>query len=704
MIWAPIIIGVGVYLAYRQAKKKQVKQTEEGPIFGDGAAAGTALAPADPDAAKAQAVPDRLSFARGQLIESGQLLAVAGAGKLWFPPLLWLTTGVILFKARFLFLEAWYSIVKKKRPNALVVDSVFMGLTLLAGWYFVNAVLYGFYRLFNYIALKTEDHSRQKLVDVFAQQPRLVWVEQDGVEIEVSFDQLKDGDIIIVHAGDLSPVDGTVVHGVASVDQHLFTGESQLVEKVEGDAVYASTIVVSGRLKVRAEQTGAATLAAQIGKVLNENNSFAANVEARGMEIADRAALPMLGTAALAGVVSGLNGGITALTADFGASMRVLGPVAVLKHLEAASVNGLYVKDGRSLELLRTVDTLVFDKTGTLTLSEPVVERLLVWSDEAAEDQVLSWAGAAEQRLGHPIAVAIVKAARDRGLSLPQVDEKHFDIGFGVKVALPDGMIRVGSLRYMDLESIAVPDAARAAESEGHALGNSTVFVACDDRLVGSIELAPQLRPEASEVLSRLKRYCPHVCIISGDHDLPTRRLAERLGISEYYAEVLPHEKAEIVERLQTAGQKVCFIGDGINDSIALKASMVSVSFKGASSIASDSAQAVMMDDDLRALEVLFEVSRSLDRSMKTSYRVGIGATVATLGGLVLFGLGPAGGLLIANGARVGGLLNAMRSPRLPVDRRPKPAGTREAGPRGSAPAAAEPGEATAAALPAPPS
>lgn len=667
MIWAPLIIGVGVYLAYRETKKKSAQPQQEGPNFGTEAADGTP--PDDPEAAKAEAVPDRLSIARGNLIESGKLLAVAGAGKLWFPPLLWLTTGVILFKARFLFLEAWYSLSKNKKPNALVIDSLFMGLTLVTGWYLVNAVLFAFYRLFNYITLKTEDHSRQKLVDVFAQQPRQVWVEQDGVEIEVAFDQLKDGDIIVVHAGDLSPVDGVVVDGVASVDQHLFTGESQLVEKVAGDRVYASTIVVSGRLKVEAEQTGAATLAAQIGQVLNDNNSFAATVEARGMAIADQAAGPMLATAAVAGLIKGLEGGITALTADFGASMRVLGPVAVLKHLETASTHGLYVKDGRSLELLRDVDTIVFDKTGTLTLAEPAVEQIHLWSEDADRATALGWAAAAEQRLSHPIARAIVKAAEAEGLPVPEVDAKHFDIGFGVKVALPAGTIQVGSLRYMDMQGVVVSDAARAAEQDGHAVGNTTVFVARDDALVGSIELAPQLRPEVVSVLARLRTYCPNISIMSGDHEVPTRRLAKHLGITEYYAEVLPNEKAAIVQRLQDEGKKVCFIGDGINDSIALKTAMVSVSFKGASSIASDSAQAVMMEDDLRSLEVLFAVSRSLDRSMKTSYRIGIGATVATLGGLLLFGLTPTGGLLIANGARVGGLVNAMRSPRLAAAR-----------------------------------
>jgi len=668
LIWAPIIIGVGAYLAHRNAKTK-VARAEGGNFGADGSTAEetpqSGISPADADEIFAEAVPDRLTFAKDQLKESGQLLAVAAAGSVVFPPALWLTTGVILYKARFLFMEAWQSSTKEGKPNALVVDSVFMGFSLLSGWYTVNAVLYAFYRLFNYIALSTEDNSRKRLVDIFAEQPRNVWVEQDGIEVQVPFESLRVGDIIVIDAGDLLPVDGVVVSGIASVDQHLFTGESQLVEKTEGEPVYASTIVVSGKLRVRAEQTGSETLAAQIGHVLNETNSYAATVEARGMEIADKAATPMLLIALAATVLKGGNAGITSLTADFGASMRVLGPIAVLKHLEAASVNGLYVKDGRSLELLRDVDTLVFDKTGTLTLSEPTVALVRPLIRDLEENEVLRLAAAAEQRLNHPTALAIVKEARTRGLDVPEPDAKHYEIGFGVKVTLGNGSIRVGSLRYMDMEEISVSDAVRKSEAEGHADGNSYVYVAVDEALIGVIELMPQLRPEAADVVARLKEHCPHIHIISGDHEVPTANLAAKLGIKNYSAAVLPHQKGEIIERLQSEGRRVCFIGDGINDSIALKTATVSVSFKGASSIATDSAQVVIMDDTLESLEILFEAGRSLDDSMRRSYRTGITATGLVLGGLVLFGIGPTTGLVISNGARVFGLLQAMKTPEL---------------------------------------
>ena len=673
MIWAPVLIGAGAYAAYEYNQASRGLNLDDESIFGS-ASDDEGPQPGDPDFDPFNdAVPDRLTIAHQQLVESGKLLLVAGAGALVLKPVLWITTGVIVYKARFLFQEAWNSVAHEKKVDAVVVDSVFMGASLVCGWYTANAVLYAFYRLFNYIALKTEDHSRQRLVDIFAEQPRTVWVERDGQEIEAPFDSLRVGEVIVIQAGDFLPVDGEVIDGVASVDQHLFTGESQLVEKLSGDQVYASTIVVSGRLKVRADQTGAETLAAQIGKVLNETNSYAATVEARGMEVADKAATPMLLLAGAAAIVGGGNAGITALTADFGSSMRVLGPVAVLKHLEATSTIGLYVKDGRSLELLRNVDTLVFDKTGTLTLSEPIVESVTALTRGKTEDEVLAFAAAAEQRLSHPTALAIVKAAEQRRLDVPQADDKHYEIGFGVKVSLDTGEIRVGSLRYMDMEGIRITSRIRKAEAEGHQGGNSYVYVARGKTLIGMIELAPQLRPEAHRVVERLRQYCPNIHIISGDHTVPTAKLAARLGIESYDAEVLPHQKGEIVERLQAEGRSVCFVGDGINDSIALKTAMVSVSFKGASSIATDSAQVVIMNDDLSVLEHLFEASQSLDQKMKVSYRYGMAATVLTLGGLAFFGIGPAVGMTISNGARVLGLLNAMRLPELgaPEDEAP---------------------------------
>jgi heavy metal translocating P-type ATPase len=669
MYWLiPIVIGAGFLISeFRESQKKDLQKrakkrtapVREGLTF---SAKGPKI---EGDVVGGAGLPTPLDISRENLKESTALLAIAGVSRLFFPPLLWVTTGFVLHNARFLFREAWDALWHQGKVRAVVIDALFMVVSLLGGWFFMNALIYWFYRLFGYLALKTEDNSRKQLIDVFAKQPRHVWVESDGIEIQVPFESLKTGDVILVSAGELIPVDGVVVGGIASVDQHLLTGEEQLVDRCEGDLVYASTIVVCGKMKVRSLQTGAGTLAAQIGQVLNETNSYAAAVELRGLEIGDKAALPTLGLAAAAFVLKGPSAALPTLTADFGSSMRVYGPVAVLKHLETASKNGIYIKDGRSLELLRKVDMLVFDKTGTLTIARPEVTRVVSWG-KAGELDVLRWAAVAEQRLTHPIALAILAEARRREIAFPEAgDDIRFEIGYGVKLTMPEGLIRVGSMRFMDMEKIRISDRVRRTESESHAAGHSLVYVALGKTLEGAVELRPQLRPEAARIVKELRRYCHAMCVISGDHEVPTRRLAKTLGIEQYFAEVLPYQKAEIVERLQAEGKSICFIGDGINDSIALKKANVSVSFHGASTIATDSAQVVLLDNNLDCLRTLFELSYSLDRNMRQNYGLAMVSTGIVVGGVFLFGLEFLGAAVISNVVRILGLANAIRQPRL---------------------------------------
>lgn len=622
---------------------------EEGRNFG-------ADVPTAPDVMAAPLVQ-----ARSQLASATRLVVLGGIGKLFFSPLLWCVTGVVFARARFLFSDAWNAIFVERKPRIVIVDALTLLCSLVSGWFFINVTLYWFYRLFNYIALKTEDHSRSRLIDVYARQPRTVWGLIDGVETELAFETLEAGDLIVLRAGDLVPVDGEIVEGSASVDQHILTGESQLAEKAPGDPIYASTIVVAGRLVVRSRETGAATMAAQVGAALNATNSYAATVEARGMALADKATIPSLLFGATALVVQGPGAGLAALAGDFGSGMRVLGPVAVLKHLQSGAQNGLYIKDGRSLELLRSVDTLVFDKTGTLTQPEPLLMRTHGWGE--SEARVLTLAAAAEMRLTHPIARAIVAAAADAGLAVPQADQNSFDIGFGVRVDLPDGIVRVGSLRYLEAEGITADAVARKAESAAHAIGHSFVFVALGERLIGAVELRPQLKPDAQATIERLKAMGLSIVILSGDHEVPTRTLAEQLGVDRYFAGVLPQGKADIVRQLQAEGRSVCFVGDGINDSIALKAAQVSVSFHGASTIATDAAQVVMIDESLDGLLRLFSLSRSLDANMKRSYRISMASSGAVVVATILFGTGLAGTVVVANVGRVAGLINAMRAP-----------------------------------------
>lgn len=619
-----------------------------------------------------EAAVQPLVMAKDQLNSAGKLLAVGVIGKLLCAPLLWFTSGIVLARARFLFLEAWNAVSVERKPRIIVVDALTLAFSFLSGWFFINILLYWFYRAFNYIALKTENHSRDQLIDVYAKQPRKVWGLIDGIEVEIPFESLKAGDLLVLRAGDLVPVDGEIVEGIASLDQHILTGESALAEKSAGDTIFATTIVVAGRIVMRSQQTGAETMAAQIGAVLNATNSYAAMVEARSMEMADKATIPSLLCGGLALATQGPAAGLAALTADFGSSMRVMGPVAVLKHLKSGAEQGLYIKDGRSLELLRNVDTIIFDKTGTLTDPQPQVMRTHAWGAWTG-GQVLALAAAAELRLTHPIARAIVQAARDADLVIPTVEQNSFDIGFGVRITLPEGEVRVGSMRFMHSAGLRANDDAQAAETSAYDIGNSIVFVALDDTIIGAVEMRPSLKPGVEAALEGLRSLGLEIAILSGDHEAPTRALAKSLGIERYFAGVLPDGKAEIIRQLQDDGRSVCFVGDGINDSIALKSAQVSVSFKEASTIATDAAQVVMIEDDLESLLVLFKLSRSLAANMQTSYRISMAGTGAVIAATVLLGAGLSGAVVVANASRIAGLANAMRDPSDPTSTPPAP-------------------------------
>jgi Cu2+-exporting ATPase len=452
----------------------------------------------------------------------------------------------------------------------------------------------------------------------------------DNVEVEIPFERLQVGDTLLVQAGQMIPIDGAIIQGEAAIDQQRLTGESQPIEKGADDPVLAATVVLSGKLQIRVEKTGEATLAAQVGEMLANTVDYHLSIEQCGRAIADRWVVPSLLTTGLAGITLGMRSAVSVLSNMPGIDMILLGPLTLLNYLNLASRHNILVKDGRSLELLHQVDTVVFDKTGTLTLEQPEVKtiHLCVTTgtvDALDEDTILTYAAAAEQRQGHPIAKAILTAAEARGLTLPTVQDADYALGYGLRVWLQDehqitgSQIRVGSERFMVMEFIAIPAEVAAIQAASEELGHSLVMVAVEDTLVGVIELQTTIRPEAAEVIAALHARNLETVIISGDQEAPTRTLAKTLGIDRYFANVLPEQKAAFVEKLQAAGQTVCFIGDGINDAIALKKAEVSISLRGATTIATDTAQIILMGQTLQNVPKLFDLSRELERNLKTS-------------------------------------------------------------------------------------
>ena len=582
--------------------------------------------------------PEELAVRRDLTILSVQL-TLSVIGQLFFPPLNIFVALWILYTTQFVFRSAYESLHRDRRITHHVLDAVVLAGFLAGGMIFAASLTGWFLFLLRWLTIKTEDRSRRSIIGLFNEQPNAVWTVVDGLEVEVPFGQISAGDIVVVYAGQMVPVDGAIVEGMASIDQRILTGEAQPVEKGVNDAVLASTLVLSGRIQIRVEKTGKETVTAQIGQMLTNTDDFRDHLQSQTETFINRLTPAMLGLGLLSFPAVGLARALAVLWSTPGYRMLYFAPISMLSFLHVASQKGILIKDGRSLEQFHKINTVVFDKTGTLTEEQPFVSRIHTCSD-LSEQAVLQLAAAAEIKQTHPIALAILQAAKEWNVQLPTIDDAHYEIGYGIRVQIDGQLIHVGSTRFMQMEGITIPAAIETIEKESHLQGHSVVMIASQRELVGAIDLAPTIRPEAKEIIQQLKQYDVDLYIISGDHTQPTQRLANELGIENYFAEVLPEDKAQLVEKLQEEGRTVCFVGDGINDSIALKKADVSVSLRGATTVATDTAQVVLMDGSLRELQTLFSLGEKFFHNMRTNFAVTTIPCVITAAGALFLGWG----------------------------------------------------------------
>lgn len=467
----------------------------------------------------------------------------------------------------------------------------------------------------------TEDHYQRDFVSIFEVPTHTVWLLVEGSEVEIPFTAIKQGDILVIEAGQTVPVDGIITAGSATIDQRMLTGESQPAEKGVGDEVLAATLVLAGKLYVRVEKTGEETGVAQIAAVLQNAAQFKLNFVSRVQNFNDRLVAPLLLVGGIFWVTLGPWAAASIMSLGVGMVARVGGPLTMLSYMNIASRRGILIKDARSLETFKQVDTIVFDKTGTLTLEELELASI-VPCGRLDEKTLLQYAAAAESKQTHPVAQAILVAAAERSIESLTIEDAHYEVGYGIKVMIDQQVVRVGSQRFMEMEGIAVTTSLEQLQKEIHHKGHSLIMVAVGQQVAGTLELAPTVRPEAKQAVADLQAKGLELYIISGDHEAPTRYLAQELGISHYYAGVLPHEKAELVASLQTDGRTVCFVGDGINDAIALSKAPVSISLRGATTIATDTAQIVLMGQDLRQLAFLSDIAYDFDQKLHQLFRL----------------------------------------------------------------------------------
>lgn len=567
-------------------------------------------------------------------------VALATASRFFFPVLTPLSAAVFLYSVIPSFKGAYQILFKEKRLGVDVLDAIVVAACLATNQIFAGSVLALTLSISRKLVERTESDSKRMLLNVFGKQPRFVWLDLDGTVVETPLDKVKTGDIIVVHTGESAPVDGEVVDGMAMFDQHALTGESAPVEKIKGDQVFAGTTALAGKVRVAVTSAGKDTTAARLAQILNDTSGHTLKAQSKGQELADRAVGPTLALGAFSLAARGANSAVAVVNCDLGTGIRMAAPIAMLSSLTLAAQQGVLIKSGSALEAMSEVDTFLFDKTGTLTRERPEVGPILTFGAHDP-DQLLSWAAAAENKFSHPIAKAISDRFKKLGRALPETDETKYAVGYGVTVGVDGHIVRVGSARFMEHEGILLPPEVKKNLERVHDEGHSLIMIGVGGALGGALELRASQRSEAQAVIDGLRdRGARQLVIISGDHVQPTRRLARELGMDRYFAEVLPQDKARYVETLQKEGRKVCFIGDGVNDSIALKQADVSISLRGASSIATDTAQIVFMEESLEKLLQVHDVATGLQRNIRRSWRVIVGTNAVCIAGAIFGNFG----------------------------------------------------------------
>jgi heavy metal translocating P-type ATPase len=560
--------------------------------------------------------------------------------------------------------RAWRVLRGERRLNVDFLDSVAMIVSVGRGRWFTAAFIAWMIQLGDWIREKTAARSKRIVGKLLEFQTTTAWVIREGKVVRVPASTIQPGETLIVYPGEIIPADGTVIGGRATVDQKSITGESLPAERGPGEDVYASTVLRDGKLSVRAMRVGADTTAAQIVELIEAAPIGETRMQNYAEHFGDRLVAPSLAlTSALFAATQNVDRLLSMLIVDFGTGMRVAAPTAVLAAIAHAARHGILIKSGRHMERLAEIDTIVFDKTGTLTHGVPEI-RAIISCDERffPSRKILALAAGAEARLKHPVSQALVARALADAVEIPERSGGEFEIGLGVEAQINGYRVHVGSEHFFSRKKIRMEPVARAVQ-DAHEKGCSTLFFAVDGVLKGVIPYADRVRQESGPVVRALRHAgVKNVVMITGDHTRVARAVAGELGIDCCFAEILPASKAEIVRSLQSEGRVVGMVGDGINDSPALAHADVGIAMKHGADVARETADVVLMEDNLWKLVSAVEISRQAMRTIRQNY-----AIIAGLNALALLLAIPQGlihpnvAALVSNGSAILASLNSIR-------------------------------------------
>lgn len=515
-----------------------------------------------------------------------------------------------------------------------------------------------------------EEWTHKKSVDDLARSMSLnvskVWLRTpENQEILVESSKIEKGDKVVVHMGNVIPFDGEVLDGDAMVNQASLTGESVPVQRTVGNTVFAGTVVEEGEITIRVKEVEGNNRFDQIVTMIEESEKLKSELEGRAEHYADKLVPWTLGATGLTYLLTrNVTKAMSILMVDFCCALKLAMPISVLSAIREASLYNVTVKGGKFLEAVAEADTIVFDKTGTLTKAHPTVVDVVNFNDEYSSDDMLRVAACLEEHFPHSMAKAVVDAASKKGLSHEEMHTKvEYIVAHGIATSINGKRTVIGSYHFVFEDEKCVVPAGKEPLFESLPLYYSHLYLAIEGKLSAVICIEDPLRDEAAAVVTSLKKAgISKVVMMTGDSERTASVIAKKVGVDEYYAEVLPEDKAAFVEREKDKGRKVIMIGDGINDSPALSAANVGIAISDGAEIAREIADITVGSDDLYQIVTLKYISNALMKRIKSNYRkiVGFNSGLIALG--VAGVLPPTTTALLHNGSTILISVNSMKN------------------------------------------
>ena len=570
---------------------------------------------------------------------------------------------LMLYNALPIARRAWKVWDTERRLNIDVLDTLAITSSVMQGNPLAGCIITWLIKLGDWIRDLTAAGSKRAISELLEFQSRTAWVLLGDAVVSVSAAELQAGDLVVVYPGEMIPVDGEIVDGHATIDQKTITGEGLPVSRGKGEAAFAATVIREGQITVRALRVGAATTAGQIVRLVESAPTGDTRMQNHAERFADRLVTPTLALAASTAAVTGdFNRFLSLVIVDYGTGIRVAAPTAVLSSMTHAARAGIIIKSGGHMETLAEIDTIVFDKTGTLTHGHPAVLDIIPYQGHITPNHLLGLAAAAETKLQHPVAEALRSKARQLAVNVPPCNETKYRIGLGVEGQVNGYYLHVGNERFMRQSGIRTERSARDRAGLDQR-GFSSLYIAVDGKLAGLVPYSDKIRDESPQVIRTLhERGIRNTIMLTGDNAVVARAVCGDLGLTRHFADMLPADKASVIQELQREGRCVAMVGDGINDSPALSFADVGIAMKHGAEVTHESADVILMEDSLWKLVKAIEISQGAVSLIKQNY-----AIVAALNTLAL-ALALPGGLitpevtaLISNGSAILASGNGIR-------------------------------------------